>query len=124
MDRLEQDLGAQALVLRLNVMERVGREVMRVYRINLVPTFLVFDGAGNLIFRQGGTFPNVSKIKALVQAAKDSAVRPPGAPRGPLVLAGDIAAPGTLMPALCTHTPRGNIPFESTRDIDIRGAPP
>ena len=83
MDRLEQDLGARALVLRLNVMESVGREVMDVYRVMLVPTFLVFDGAGNLLFRQGGTLPNVSKIKALVQAAKDSADLPPRAVAGP-----------------------------------------
>lgn len=64
-------------------MESVGREVMDVYRVLLVPTFLVFDGAGNLLFRQGGTLPNVSKIKALVQAAKDSADLPPRTVAGP-----------------------------------------
>ena len=71
-DRLEQDLGARALVLRLNVMESVGREVMDVYRVMLVPTFLVFDGAGNLLFRQGGAFPDVGMIKARVRGAEGS----------------------------------------------------
>ena len=37
---------------------------MYAYGVRLVPTFLVFDGAGSLIFRQGGTFPDVGTIKA------------------------------------------------------------
>ena len=42
---------------------------MRAYGVYLVPTFLVFDGAGNLIFRQGGAFPDVGMIKARVRGA-------------------------------------------------------
>ena len=67
-DRLERDLEGEALVVRLNVLDAVGREVMQAYGVTLVPTFLVFDGAGNLIFRQGGTFPDVGTIKAWVRA--------------------------------------------------------
>ena len=67
-DRLERDLEGEALVVRLNVMDTVGRDVMHAYGVTLVPTFLVFDGAGNLIFRQGGTFPNIGTIKARVRA--------------------------------------------------------
>ena len=67
MDRLERDLQGQALVLRLNVMDTVGQDVMRAYEVYLVPTFLVFDGAGNLLFRQGGAFPDVGMIKARVR---------------------------------------------------------
>ena len=52
----------------MNIMDKVGREVMHAYGVSLVPTFLVFDGAGNLIFRQGGTFPNIGTIKARVRA--------------------------------------------------------
>ena len=50
MDRLERDLQGQALVLRLNVRGAAGQDVMRAYGVYLVPTFLVFDGAGNLLF--------------------------------------------------------------------------
>ena len=45
---------------------------MRAYGVYLVPTFLVFDGAGSLLFRQGGAFPDVGTIKALVRAAAGS----------------------------------------------------
>ena len=67
MDRLERDLEGQAPVLRLNVMDAAGQDVMRAYGVYLVPTFLVFDGAGNLLFRQGGAFPDVGMIKARVR---------------------------------------------------------
>ncbi len=73
MDRLERDLESQALVLRLNAMEPAGRDVMRAYGVYLVPTFLVFDGAGELLFTQGGSLPDVGTIKARVRSAGDSA---------------------------------------------------
>ncbi len=69
MDRLERDLQGQALVLRLNVRDAAGRDVMRAYEVYLVPTFLVFDGAGNLLFRQGGAFPDVGMIRARVRGS-------------------------------------------------------
>ena len=72
MDRLERDLQGQALVLRLNVGDATGQDVMRAYGVYLVPTFLVFDGAGNLLFRQGGAFPDVGTIKARVRGAEGS----------------------------------------------------
>ena len=53
-------------------MDAAGRDVMRAYEVYLVPTFLVFDGAGNLLFRQGGTFPDVGMIKARVRGAEGS----------------------------------------------------
>ena len=68
MDRLERDLGGQASVIRLNVREPAGRDVMKAYGVYLVPTFLVFDGAGNLLLRQGGAFPDVRTIKESVRA--------------------------------------------------------
>ena len=68
-DRLERDLEALALVLRLNAMEAAGRDVMRAYGVYLVPTFLVFDGAGELVFSQGGSLPDVGTIKAKVMSA-------------------------------------------------------
>ena len=74
MDRLERDLEGQAPVLRLNVRDPAGRDVMRAYRVFLVPTFLVFDGAGSLLFRQGGAFPDVATIKGWGRGAEGSTV--------------------------------------------------
>ena len=71
-DRLERDLQGQALVLRLNVRDAAGRDVMRAYGVYLVPAFLVFDGAGNLLFRQSGAFPDVGTIKARVRGVEGS----------------------------------------------------
>lgn len=70
MDRLERDLEGQAMVLRLNVLDAAGQDVMRAYGVYLVPTFLVFDGTGNLLFSQGGTLPDVGTIKARVRSAE------------------------------------------------------
>lgn len=45
---------------------------MRAYGVYLVPTFLLFDGAGNLLFRQSGAFPDVGTIKARVRGVEGS----------------------------------------------------
>ena len=65
MDRLERELEGQAQVVRLSVLSELGREVAQRHGVRGVPTFLVFDGQGNLIERQVG-FPDRGKIKALV----------------------------------------------------------
>lgn len=65
MDGLERELEGQARVVRLGVMSQMGREVARRYGVRGMPTFLIFDGQGDLIGRQVG-FPNHSEIKVLV----------------------------------------------------------
>ena len=65
MDGLERDLEGQAQVVRLSVLSELGREMAQRYGVRGVPTFLVFDGQGELIERQVG-FPNRDGIKALV----------------------------------------------------------
>lgn len=65
MDRLERELEGQARVVRLSVLSELGREVAQRHNVRGVPTFLVFDGQGNLIERQVG-FPDQGKIKALI----------------------------------------------------------
>jgi thioredoxin-related protein len=64
-DGLERELEGQARVVRLSVMGQMGREIAHRYGVRGVPTFLVFDGQGELVGRQVG-FPNRSEIKALV----------------------------------------------------------
>ena len=65
MDGLERELEGQARVVRLNVLSQMGREMARRYGVRGMPTFLVFDGQGDLVGRQAG-FPDRSEIKALV----------------------------------------------------------
>ncbi|MDY6875714.1 MAG: thioredoxin family protein [Chloroflexota bacterium] len=55
----------QARVVRLNILGEMGREVAQRYGVRGVPTFLIFDGQGDLIERQVG-FPDRDRIKALV----------------------------------------------------------
>jgi len=64
-DGLERDLDGQARVVRLSVLSELGREVAQRYGVRGVPTFLIFDGQGELIERQVG-FPDRNGIKTLV----------------------------------------------------------
>jgi hypothetical protein len=51
---IEKDLRGRASVVRLNLLGRVGREVAGAYGVTAVPTTMVFDGAGNVRYRQEG----------------------------------------------------------------------
>ena len=66
---MQRDLEGEALVLRLNAWDSAGRDVMVAYGVRLVPAFLVFDGGGALLFRQGGSLPDVKAIRARVRGA-------------------------------------------------------
>lgn len=66
MDRLERDLRGQAVVLRLSTTSRVGRELASRYGVRGVPTFLLFDGAGDMIHYQVGRL-DANRIKAEIQ---------------------------------------------------------
>jgi thioredoxin-related protein len=53
-DRLERDLEGQAQVLRLSALGPVGRQLAGRYGVRGVPTFLLFDGSGQMIHYQVG----------------------------------------------------------------------
>ena len=67
-DGLERELEGQARVVRLSILSGPGREMAHRHGIMGVPTFLIFDGQGNLIERQTG-LPDRGKIKSLVAPA-------------------------------------------------------
>ena len=54
MDGLEKDLEGKALLLRLDVGANPGRNLASRYLVRALPTFLVFDGKGNVVHRQFG----------------------------------------------------------------------
>jgi len=53
-DRLEADLKGRATVLRIDLLNPVGRAAARNYGVTLIPAVLVFDGQGQVIQRQIG----------------------------------------------------------------------
>jgi thioredoxin-related protein len=53
-DRLERDLQGEAQVLRLSARGSVGRQLVIRYGVRGVPTFLLFDGSGEMIHYQVG----------------------------------------------------------------------
>ena len=55
MDELENELGDQILIIRLNIQEEVGRELAPVYDFEFTPTFIYFDGDGNELWREVGS---------------------------------------------------------------------
>lgn len=54
MDRLERDLEGRAQVLRLSALSSVGRQLGARYGVRGVPTFLLFDGTGQMVHYQVG----------------------------------------------------------------------
>jgi thioredoxin-related protein len=61
-DGLERELGERVQVLRLNVLSPVGRAAASVYAVRAVPTFVLFDAGGEMVFYQVG-FPGKAVIK-------------------------------------------------------------
>ena len=66
MDRLERDLRGQAAVLRLSAGSQVGRELAARYGVRGVPTFLLFDGEGNVVHYQVGRL-DPTRIKTEIE---------------------------------------------------------
>jgi thioredoxin-related protein len=64
-DGLEQELDGKAQVLRLSVMDDVGGELAMRYGARGVPTFVLLDGAGEVVFTQTG-MPDRDRIKTAV----------------------------------------------------------
>ena len=67
MDRLEQDLEGQAEVLRLSAWSSVGRQLSARYGVRGVPTFLLFDGSGQLTHYQVGRL-DADQVKAEIDS--------------------------------------------------------
>lgn len=54
MDRLERELEGRADVVRLNVHDPVGQAFTRPLSFRFTPTFILFDGDGNEVWRAVG----------------------------------------------------------------------
>jgi hypothetical protein len=54
-DELENEFGDQILFIRLNIQDKVGRELAPVYMFEFTPTFIFFDANGNELWREVGS---------------------------------------------------------------------
>jgi thioredoxin-related protein len=64
-DGIERELEGRAQVLRLNVMDGVGGQLAARYGARGVPTLVVLDGEGNVVYVKTGS-PNRGEIIAAV----------------------------------------------------------
>lgn len=69
MDGLERELQDRAQVLRLNAMDSVGGQLAARYGVRAVPTFVLLDGAGEVVLTQVGTPDRTATTEAVEQLA-------------------------------------------------------
>jgi thioredoxin-related protein len=65
-DRLERELEGEARVLRLSARSGVGRQLGARYGVRGVPTFLLFDGSGEMVHYQVGRL-DADRVKAEIE---------------------------------------------------------
>ena len=58
---IEKDLQGQAKVVRLNFLNKLGRELARAYGVTAIPALIVFDGGGRVRYSHQGV-PNRQRI--------------------------------------------------------------
>ena len=61
MNGIEKDLQGQAKVVRLNLLNKLGRELARAYGVTAIPAMIVFDGGGRVRYSHNGV-PNRQRI--------------------------------------------------------------
>jgi thioredoxin-related protein len=65
-DGIERELEGRAQVVRLNVMDGVGGHLAARYGARGVPTMVVLDGEGNVVYAKAGS-PNRGEVVAAVE---------------------------------------------------------
>jgi thioredoxin-related protein len=65
-DGLEGELEGRAQVLRLSVMDDVGGELALRYGVRAVPTFVLLNGAGEVVLERVGTLDR-AEVEAAVE---------------------------------------------------------
>ena len=70
-DRLEREIAPQAALLRLNVKDGPGQALAYRWQVSGVPTFVVLDGDGEIVYRRAGA-PYAAGIKAALSTASEA----------------------------------------------------
>ena len=66
-DRLEEDLAGRAEVVRIGATSQVGRSLAARYGVRGVPTIIVLDSAGGIVYAQAGTVDRDGIVVAVEQ---------------------------------------------------------
>lgn len=61
MKRLENELGDRAIVISVDIHSEVGRAIGDRYNARAVPAFILFNSAGEIVWR-GSTSPSVETV--------------------------------------------------------------
>lgn len=64
-DGVERELAGQMQVVRLDVMSTIGRQAAHNYGASALPTFLLFDGRGQIVYRQAGLI-NRARVREII----------------------------------------------------------
>jgi len=64
-DGLERELAGRMQVVRLDVMSAIGRQAAHNYGASALPTFLLFDGQGQIAYRQAGLI-NRERVREII----------------------------------------------------------
>lgn len=56
LDELEKELEGQVHIIRVNIQDEIGRDLIQIYGFQFTPTFIYFDADGNELWRQVGEF--------------------------------------------------------------------
>lgn len=67
MDGLERDLHGTAIVVRVDILDEMGRAIAGHYGVRAVPTTLVIAGDGQIAYSQAG-IPNRGALRDSVEA--------------------------------------------------------
>jgi hypothetical protein len=54
-DGLEREFRGKAVIIRANMMSSAGGALARRYGIDVVPSFIVFDAEGHIVFKRNGS---------------------------------------------------------------------
>jgi thioredoxin 1 len=55
-DELEEELSGQVHIIRLNIQDEIGKDLLPIYGFQFTPTFIFFDAEGNELWRTIGEF--------------------------------------------------------------------
>ncbi len=69
-DGLERELAGRADVIRLDATGGLGSQMARRFSVSGLPTLLVFDGQGSVVYRQSGP-PSKERVLEAVRAVAD-----------------------------------------------------
>jgi thioredoxin-related protein len=73
-DGLERELTGRLQVVRLDVMSTIGWQAANSYEARGLPTFLLFNGQGQVVYRQAGLI-NRERVREIISTLESQEVK-------------------------------------------------